>query len=86
MRTVRNGPGKGGNSMTLDQGIAGHTYIVETLNLAPRIEKRLQALGMIVSTPVDVLNNKNGGTMIIKVRNTRLAFGRGISSRIVVRS
>ena len=83
MRTVRNGPGKGGNSMTLDQGIA---YIVETLNLAPRIEKRLQALGMIVSTPVDVLNNKNGGTMIIKVRNTRLAIGRGISSRIVVRS
>ena len=35
--------------MTLDQGIAGHTYIVETLNLAPRIEKRLQALGMISS-------------------------------------
>ena len=63
--------------MTLDQGIAGHTYIVETLNLA---------LGMIVSKPVDVLNNKNGGTMIIKVRNTRLAIGRGISSRIVVRS
>ena len=72
--------------MTLDQGIAGHTYIVETLNLAPRIEKRLQALDMIDSTPVDGLNNKNGGTMIIKVRNTRLAIGRGISSRIVVRS
>ena len=72
--------------MTLDQGVAGHTYIVEKLDLAPRIEKRLQALGIIASTPVDVLNNKNGGTMIIKVRNTRLAIGRGISSRIVVRS
>lgn len=71
--------------MTLDQGIPGNSYIVEKLNLAPKVEKRLQALGMINGTTVDVLNNKNEGTMIIRMRNTRLAIGKGISSHIEVR-
>lgn len=72
--------------MTLDQGITGHTYIVEALHLPQKMEKRLQALGMITGTKVSILNNKNGGTLIIQMRSTRLALGKGISSNIEVRS
>lgn len=72
--------------MTLNTGVAGHTYIVENVNLPGKIEKRLQALGMTQGTPVAVLNNKNRGTLIIKIRCTRLAIGKGISSNIEVRS
>ena len=39
-----------------------------------------------LSTKIEVMKNKNGVTMIIKMRNTRLAIGRGISTHIEVRS
>lgn len=76
----------GGGRMTLDQGKVGMTYLVEELSLPTKMEKRLQALGMTKGTKIAVLNNKNAGTLIIKVRGTRLAIGKGISSRIQVRS
>ena len=40
---------------------------------------------MIEGTEISVLNNKNEGTVIIKMRSTRLALGKGISSHIRVR-
>lgn len=72
--------------MTLDKGEIGSTYTIEELLLPPKMERRLESLGMTQGTLVDVLNNKNSGRLIIKVRGTRLAIGKGISSRIKVRS
>lgn len=40
---------------------------------------------MTEGTPVVLLNRKGGrGAMVIKVRGTRLAIGRGIASGIVI--
>ena len=72
--------------MTLDWAIVGNTYIVQSLTLPEKTAKRLQALGMTCGTSVTVLNNKNKGTLIIKMRSTRLAIGKGISSEIHVQS
>ena len=55
------------------------------IDLAGPDGKRLQALGMIEGTEISVLNNKNEGTVIIKMRSTRLALGKGISSHIEIR-
>jgi len=71
--------------MTLNQGEVNAEYIVEKLCLPLHMEKRLQALGMTSGTKVIVLNNKSGGTLIIKVRGTRFAIGKGISKNIEVR-
>lgn len=71
--------------MTLNDGEVNTEYIVEKLCLPIHMEKRLQALGMTSGTKVIVLNNKSGGTLIIKVRGTRFAIGKGISKNIEVR-
>ncbi len=71
--------------MTLNNGEKDATYIVEKLYLPLHIEKRLEALGMLAGTKVEILNNKSGGTLIIKVRGTRFAIGKGISKNIEVR-
>jgi ferrous iron transport protein A len=63
-----------------------YTDTIEALSLPLKIEKRLEALGMTKGTPVVVMNNKSAGTLIIKVRGTRLAIGKGISANIQVRS
>ena len=39
---------------------------------------------MTKGTPVEVLNRKRSGTMIVRVRGTRFALGRGITEKIEV--
>jgi ferrous iron transport protein A len=71
--------------MTLDHGKKGEAYVVEELNLPLKLEKRLEALGMTAGTRIDVLNDKSKGTLIVNVRGTRFALGRGITKNITVR-
>ncbi len=71
--------------MTLYEAKKGARYCVSGLYVEPQITRRLQALGLNDGTIVDVLNRKKRGALIIKVRGTRLALGKHISSNIEVR-
>ncbi|WP_027398429.1 FeoA family protein [Anaerovorax odorimutans] len=71
--------------MTLNLGKINRTYKIQQSNLPRNIEKRLEALGMTLGSTVDILNSKNKGTLIIKVRGTRFAIGKGISKKISVK-
>ena len=66
------------------EGKKKNSYIIEGLFLPLQTEKRLEALGMTKGTPVEVLNRKRSGTMIVRVRGTRFALGRGITGKIEV--
>jgi len=70
--------------MTLDKGAVGNTYTVEKMDLPEQVEHRLEALGMTLGTKVSVLGSKDRGTLILKVRGTRFAMGRGITRKIDV--
>lgn len=70
--------------MKLQKGKKENTYIIEELFLPIQTEKRLEALGMTKGTPVEVLNRKRSGTMIVRVRGTRFALGSGITGKIEV--
>ena len=65
--------------MTLDKGRPGEEYTVAALSLPQAVEHRLEALGMTLGTRVSVLGSKDAGTLILKVRGTRFAMGRGIT-------
>lgn len=71
--------------MSLSDGKIGFSYQVEMIKLPANLEKRLEALGMTRGTSVDVLNSKNQGVLIVKVRGTRFALGRSITKNISVR-
>ena len=58
--------------MILQEGKKKNSYIIEGLFLPLQTEKRLEALGM------------TKGTMIVRVRGTRFALGRGITGKIEV--
>ena len=70
--------------MKLREGEIGHTYLVQKVEVDDTITRRLEALGVNEGTPVDVLNRKGAGSVIIKVRGTRLALGKRLSSGITV--
>lgn len=71
--------------MKLHEGEVGKTYIVYRVMVTDAITRRLEALGVNELTPVTLMNKKGSGTVIIKVRGTRLALGRKISEGIEIK-
>jgi len=70
--------------MKLCEGRIGETYVVCSVMVSEAITRRLEALGVNENTRVSVLNKKQSGTMIIKVRGTRLALGKKITGAIEI--
>ncbi|MCR5847512.1 MAG: FeoA domain-containing protein [Lachnospiraceae bacterium] len=60
-------------------------YTVERILLENNISRRLEALGINEGTPIVALTRKRSGAMIVKIRGTRLALGRHITSNIEVK-
>lgn len=71
--------------MTLFEGVKDKSYEIKELYVEERITRRLQALGLNDGTIVTILNRKKNGALIMKVRGTRLAVGKHISSGIEVK-
>ena len=71
--------------MKLREGEIGHTYLVQKVEVDDTITRRLEALGVNEMTPVTLLNKKGSGSVISKVRGTRLAVGQRISDGIEVK-
>ena len=71
---------------TLDKGVIGQYYRVVSLeDLGESVDRRLESVGMTRGSVICVLNNKSHGTDIIRLRETRWALGRSITSCIQVR-
>ena len=47
--------------------------------------RRLAALGIVPGTVVTVIRNAMAGPMIVEARQSRLALGRGVAMKILVR-
>ena len=71
--------------MTLSESVPGKVYTVESTKLNEKVGRRLEALGLIIGTKVEVLNRKKTGTLIFKVRGTRLGVGNEICAGIFVK-
>ncbi|MEG2452868.1 MAG: FeoA domain-containing protein [Clostridium sp.] len=71
--------------MKLYEGEIEKDYIVQSVMLEERLTRRLEALGVNEHTKVTILNKKKSGTLIIKVRGTRLALGQKIADGIEIR-
>ena len=60
-------------------------YSIENVLIENNTARRLEALGINEGTPVYPLTRKKSGAMVIKVRGTRLAIGKNISTNIEVK-
>ena len=70
--------------MNVSQAQKGKTYLVKKVSLEGNIERRLEMLGMTDQVKLMVLNKKNQGAVIIKVRGTRFAIGKEIADAIEI--
>ena len=72
-------------NITLWDAELNKEYTVETILLENQVSRRLEALGINEGTPITVLTRKKTGALIAKIRGTRLALGKHITSNIEVK-
>ena len=70
--------------MNVLQAEKNKTYIVKNINLKGDIERRLEMLGMTNKVKLSILNKKNHGDVILKIRGTRFAVGKEIANAIEI--
>ena len=70
--------------MKLNQSHILQNYRITSVQEQEKIQRRLEALGILEGTKVVVLNRKRNGSTIIKVRGTRWALGNEIAEGIEV--
>jgi Fe2+ transport system protein FeoA len=69
---------------SLEQIPAGSRGYVRKLQCGQRLASRLAALGLTLGAKIEVLQNHGRGPLLILVRGTRLALGRGQTKKILV--
>ena len=70
--------------MKLNQADILQNYRITSVQDQEKIQRRLEALGILEGTKVVVLNRKRNGSTIIKVRGSRWALGNEIAEGIEV--
>ena len=68
--------------MTLSKGITNEEYIIEKISVDNITKNRLQVLGILKGTKIKVLNKRINGSIIVKVRGTRLGIDKQIADKI----
>ena len=63
---------------------SGTKTMVRQLTGGPVFTGRLAAMGVAVDSPLEVLQNRGRGPVLVLVRDTRIALGRGEAAKILV--
>ncbi len=63
---------------------AGQRATVRELRAGRAVESRLASLGMTPGAALEVVQNYGRGPLIVTVRGTRIALGRGEAAKILV--
>lgn len=70
--------------MSLLQLQTGQNAILKDISWDMKIKRKLYDMGMTPGTPVSMISASSRGPVILDVRGSRLALGRGISEKIDV--
>ena len=69
---------------TLSQLEVKSSGVVVDIKADQRVIARLSGLGVSIGVKISVLDNRGSGPMLVKVRNTKIAFGRKDADRIII--
>ena len=77
-------PMTGTQLVSLDKIPPGTSVVVRKLECGRELATRLAALGLSIGSQVKVLQNHAHGPLLVLVRDTRIALGRGQALKILV--
>lgn len=68
----------------LDQLVKGQCAAVHSLGAGKQFASRLASMGLAIGSRLQVLQNRGHGPLLVLVRDTRIALGRGEAAKIMV--
>ena len=68
--------------MNLSQTKINQEYIIDEINIDKCTRARLQVLGVLPGTKIKILNKRNDGAIIVKIRGTRLGIDKKVAEAI----
>jgi ferrous iron transport protein A len=71
-------------AVSLNQLPKGARAVVRRLTGGSELASRLAGLGLVVGAQLVVLQNAGHGPMLVNVRDTRIALGRGEAMKVLV--
>ena len=63
---------------------SGQTVKFVNADAGQGLNSRLASMGLVPNVEIKVMNNSHPGPFVINVKNTRIALGRGMASKIRV--
>ncbi|WP_034600922.1 FeoA family protein [Clostridiisalibacter paucivorans] len=63
---------------------SGQKVILRDISWGHKFRKRLQDMGLTMGVEFKIVANNLNGAVVIKLRDTKLAIGRGMSEKILV--
>jgi ferrous iron transport protein A len=57
---------------------------VQAVRGGAEVTGRLTALGLVAGAPIEVLQNRGRGPLLVRVRDARIALGRGEAVKVLV--
>ncbi len=72
------------NQINLSQIHQGENVIISSLHEGNELNRRLTSLGFTPGVGIEIVQNFGRGPMIVEIRGTRIALGRGEASKIFV--
>lgn len=64
---------------------SGRKVRLAAIELGHAVARRLMAMGMLPNVELEVVKNGHPGPFVIRVRGTRIALGKGVAHRIMVK-
>lgn len=71
-------------TVPLETVTAGNRVIVRGLGKDSETARRLMVLGLALGASADILQNRGGGPLLVRARNTLIAIGRSEARSIFV--
>jgi len=72
-------------SLTLAQALKGKKYRIKKILGGIGINSRLYAIGIVPDEIISVISQSGGGPITVLIKGIRVALGRGISQKIIVK-
>ncbi|MDI6890311.1 MAG: FeoA family protein [Thermodesulfovibrionales bacterium] len=73
-----------GRLIPLTMVTPGKEVILIGINGGRGVQSRLYSMGLVPGVKMRILNNNGAGPLMVAVRDTRLALGRGMAYKILV--
>ena len=72
------------NASLLSELKTGKTAVIDSLQGGHTFRSRLAALGFTPGAEIKMVQNMGNGPMIVTLRDTRIALGRGEASKVLI--